>query len=409
MTLLGWLDVSAGVSGDMLLGVFVDAGAELATLQHRIDAVLPGVVRLERSEVLRAGMRATKVDVALLADDQPHRSWATIRTRLLDSDLDAPVRDRAVAVFARLAAVEGRVHGVAPEDVHFHEVGSWDSVADVVGVCAAVAELGIGELVASPIALGSGQVRTAHGVMPVPVPAVLGLVDGWEVVAGGAGELVTPTGAALVVELASGQGPLPAMRVSRHGVGAGTRDPAGRANVARLVLGQRTGRDGLEQRAMVVLETTVDDLDPRLWPGVLDALLGAGAADAWLVPVLMKKGRPAHVLSVLCAPDAVDVLRDRVLDLTSTIGVRETPVRRWALARGWVDVAVGGEPVAVKVAHRDGLIAHATPEFSDVAAVAARLDRPARDVLEAAVGAGVAAGLVSGAPVPGDLRASSER
>jgi uncharacterized protein (TIGR00299 family) protein len=371
--------------------------------------VLPGVVRLERSEVLRAGMRATKVDVALLADDQPHRSWAAIRDRLLGSGLDAPVRDRAVAVFARLAAVEGRVHGVAPEDVHFHEVGSWDSVADVVGVCAAVAELGVGELVASPIALGSGQVRTAHGVMPVPVPAVLGLVDGWEVVAGDAGELATPTGAALVVELASGQGPLPAMRISRHGVGAGTRDPAGRANVARLVLGQRTGSDGLQERAMVVLETTVDDLDPRLWPTVLDALLGAGAADAWLVPVLMKKGRPAHVLSVLCAPDAVDVLRDRVLDLTSTIGVRETPVRRWALARGWVDVAVGGEPVAVKVAHRDGVIAHATPEFSDVAAVATRLGRPARDVLEAAVGAGVAAGLVSGAPVPDDLRATSGR
>jgi uncharacterized protein (TIGR00299 family) protein len=409
MTPLGWLDVSAGVSGDMLLGAFVDAGADPAALQHRIDAVLPGVVRLERSEVLRAGMRATKVDVALLADDQPHRSWAAIRDRLLGSGLDAPVRDRAVAVFARLAAVEGRVHGVDPEDVHFHEVGSWDSVADVVGVCAAVAELGVGELVASPLALGSGQVRTAHGVMPVPVPAVLGLVDGWEVVAGGAGELATPTGAALVVELASGQGPLPAMRVSRHGVGAGTRDPAGRANVARLVLGQRTGSDGLQERAMVVLETNVDDLDPRLWPAVLDALLGAGAADAWLVPVLMKKGRPAHVLSVLCAPDAVDVLRDRVLDLTSTIGVRETPVRRWALARGWVDVAVGGEPVAVKVAHRDGVIAHATPEFSDVAAVAARLDRPARDVLEAAVGAGVAAGLVSGAPVPGDLRAASGR
>jgi uncharacterized protein (TIGR00299 family) protein len=407
---LAWLDVAAGVSGDMLLGAFVDAGAELAALQHRIDGVLPGAVRLEQSEVLRAGTRATKVDVRLLRADQPHRSWAAIRARLLDSGIDAPVRDRAAAVFARLAAVEGRVHGVDPEDVHFHEVGSWDSIADVVGVCAAVTELGVTEVVAGPIALGSGQVRTAHGVMPVPVPAVLGLVEGWAVAAGGAGELATPTGAALVVELASSQGPLPAMRISRHGVGAGTRDPDDRANVARVVLGRRTGRDGRpEQRAMVVLETTVDDLDPRLWPTVLDALLGAGAADAWLVPVLMKKGRPGHVLSVLCAPGAVDVLRDRVFDLTSTIGVRETAVSRWALARGWVDVAVGGEPVAVKVAHRDGVVVHATPEFSDVAALAARLGRPARDVLDAAVGAGVEAGLVGGAPVPGALRGRVER
>jgi uncharacterized protein (TIGR00299 family) protein len=395
----------------MLLGAFVDAGADLAALQRHVDSVLPGVVRLERAQVLRAGMRATKVDVRLLArDDQPHRSWADVRARLLDPGVDPRVRDRSVAVFARLAEAEGRVHGVAPEDVHFHEVGAWDSIADVVGVCAAVAELGITGIVASTIALGSGRVRTAHGVLPVPVPAVLDLVGGWVVAAGGEGELATPTGAALVVGLASGQGPLPAMRVSGHGVGAGTRDPEGRANVVRLVLGRATGRaDGLQERVMVVLETTVDDLDPRLWPTVLSALLGAGAADAWLAPVLMKKGRPAHVLSVLCAPDAAGALRDRILELTSTIGVRETAVTRWALARGWVDVVIDGEAVAVKVAHRDGAIVHVTPEFEQVAALAERLGRPARDVLDAAVAAGVAAGLVGGAAVPAALRGTAGR
>lgn len=396
-----WLDVTAGVSGDMLLGAFVDAGAPLAVVQRHVDAVVPGVVRLERSEVLRAGMRATKVDVRLLADEQPQRRWADIRARLTGADLPAAVRDRALAVFGRLAAVEGRIHGVSPDDVHFHEVGAWDSIADVVGVCAAVAELGVTEIVASPVALGSGRARTAHGELPVPVPAVLALVEGWAVTAGlGQGELATPTGVALVVELASGQGAIPDMTVSGHGIGAGTRDPAGHANVVRLVL----GADGDPEQAMTVLEANIDDLDPRLWPTVLDALLAAGAADAWLVPILMKKGRPAHVLSVLTRPGNVPALRDLVFALTSTIGLRATAVGRWALDRGWTDVAVAGQRVAVKVAHRGDVITHAAPEFEDVRAAATALGRPAREVLEAAVAAAVAAGLVDGAAVPGDLR-----
>ncbi len=395
---VAWLDLGAGVSGDMLLGAFVDAGVEPAALQRHIDAVLPGTVRLERSEVLRAGTRATKVEVRLLVDDQPQRSWADIRARLAGAE--PPVRDRALAVLGRLAAVEGRIHGVAVDDVHFHEIGSWDSVADVVGVCAAAVELRLGEIVASPIALGSGRVRTAHGEMAVPAPAVLELVPGWAVGAGGTGELATPTGVALVVELATAQGPIPDMTVTAHGVGAGTRDVDGRANVVRLVVGER----GPGGRAMVVLESNVDDLDPRVWPTVLEALLAAGAADAWLTPTLMKKGRPAHTLSVLCGPAEAGRIRALVFDLTSTIGVRETTVTRWALDRGWVDVAVDGQPVAVKVAHRAGAIVHATPEFDDVAALASRLGRPVRDALDATAAAAAAAGIVRGAPVPGSLR-----
>jgi pyridinium-3,5-bisthiocarboxylic acid mononucleotide nickel chelatase len=395
---VAWLDVGAGVSGDMLLGAFVDAGVGLAALQRHVDAVLPGIVRLGRSEVLRAGTRATKIDVRLLAADQPHRSWSDIRARLAVAE--PAVRDRAVAVLGRLAAVEGRVHGVPTDDVHFHEIGSWDSIADVVGMCAAVVELGLTEIVASPIALGSGRVRTAHGELAVPVPAVLGLVEGWSVTAGGTGELATPTGVALVVELATSQGPMPDMTVTGHGVGAGSRDVDSRANVARLVLGHR----GPGRREMLVLESNVDDLDPRVWPTVLEALLAAGAADAWLTPILMKKGRPAHTLSVLCGPAVAGRLRALVFDLTSTIGVRETPVARWALDRGWVDVEVGGQPVAVKVAHRDGVIVHATPEFDAAAAAAAQLGRPVRDVLDSVVAASTAAGVVRGAALPERIR-----
>lgn len=334
----------------------------------------------------------------------------------------------ALHVFGQLAQVEGRVHGVRVDDVQFHEVGAWDSVADVVGACAGLVELGIRELVVTSLGLGSGSVGTAHGRLPVPVPAVLDLAAGWLVHGGGEGELATPTGVALVVALATGQGPMPAMRVTRHGVGAGTRDPADRPNVVRLVLGKRShptssaAMAGAMEAAsacvadltegsllvgdMVLLEANVDDLDPRVWPTVLDALLEAGAADAWLVPIQMKKGRPAHTLSVLVPTGEADALRDAVFQLTTTLGVRAVPVRRWALARGWADVLVGGVPVPVKVAHRDGVIAQATPEFEGVAAAAARLGRPVRDILEVAVGAGVETGLVHGAPVPDNLRST---
>lgn len=411
---LAWLDITAGVSGDMLLGALVDAGAGIQVLQDRVDAVLPGTVRLTRREVLRAGTRATKVDVELLVPDQPHRAWSEIRGLLERSELPPTTRDRALRTFERLAHVEAGIHAVPADEVHFHEVGAWDSVADVVAVCAGLEDLGVGALVVSPVALGSGSVRSAHGRLPVPVPAVLALATGWAVHEGGLGELATPTGMALVATLATAQGPLPAMTVTGSGVGAGSRDTDGRPNVVRIVLGatvrsgdQARGRHtsglaerDLEVRDLVVLEANVDDLDPRVWPTVLDALLTAGAADAWLVPILMKKGRPAHTLCVLADPAEAGALRDLVLHLTSTIGVRETPVRRSALARGWVDVAVEGMGVAVKVAHRGGRVAKVTPEFSSAALAASGLACPVHDVLTLAAAAAVEAGLTPGAPVP---------
>ena len=406
---LAWVDATAGVSGDMLLGAFVDAGASLPTIQAAVDAVLPGVLRLVAREVMRAGLRATKVDVQLLVADQPHRTHAEIRDRLTDADLAEDVRRRALDVFAALATAESRVHGVSPDDVQLHEVGAWDSVADVVGVCAAIVSLGVRDVVVSPVSVGSGTVRGTHGVLPVPVPAVLEMARGWQVVAGGDGELATPTGIALVTTLAARQGPLPLIQVTASGIGAGTNDPSGRANVVRVVLGQpaATGdemADGPVVNTMTVLECNVDDLDPRVWPSVLESLLGAGAADAWLVPIIMKKGRPAHVLGVLAQDGDIDALRDAVLRLTTTIGVRETSVRRWALDRCWVDVDVDGQPVCVKIAHRDGRIVRATPEFDAVAAAAAMLQAPVGDVLDHAIALAVGIGLTPGAVVPASAR-----
>jgi pyridinium-3,5-bisthiocarboxylic acid mononucleotide nickel chelatase len=396
-----WIDASAGIAGDMLLGGLVDLGVPLATLQEAVDAVLPGV-SLEAGEVRRAGLRATHVDVAA-ADDGTSRTWADVRELVEHGGLDRPVRELALAVFERLAAAEGRVHGVPADEVHFHEVGAHDAIADVVGTCAGVAALGVGRVVLSPVALGSGSVRTAHGVLPVPAPAVLELVRGRDVAASppDAGELATPTGLALATTLAAASGALPSMNVSEVGIGAGTRDVPGRPNVVRLVLGDATDRGGAQPgEDAVVLETNVDDLDPRVWPDVITRLLEAGALDAWLTPMLMKKGRPGHTLHVLAAPDDEDRLTEVVLIHTSTLGVRRTVVSRSVLDREWAPVEVLGRTVRIKIGHRDGRILHATAEYEDAAEVARAAGVPVAQVLALADVAAVHAGLAPGEPWP---------
>jgi uncharacterized protein (TIGR00299 family) protein len=397
-----WVDASAGVAGDMLLGALVDAGAPFAEVAAAVEAVLPDTVRLTAGQTTRAGLRATKVDVALVREDQPRREWTQIRELLERADLAQRVRERALSVFALLAEAEGRVHGVEPDRVHFHEVGAWDSVADVVGVCAALEALGVDTVSGGPVAVGSGRARTAHGDLPVPVPAVLELARGWQVVAGGDGELATPTGVALLRSLASRCEDLPAMQVSAVGVGAGTRDPAGRANVVRVVLGAPSaGRPEEAAEPMWVLEANVDDLDPRVWPTVLADLLDAGAADAWLTPILMKKGRPAHTVSVLCAGAVRDALRERVFRHTTTFGVREHPVERSALSRDWFPVPVRGGQVRVKVSlDGSGRVVHATPEFDDAGALAGSTGLPVREILEEATAAARAAGVAVGERLP---------
>ncbi len=403
MTRQVWVDASAGVAGDMLLGALVDAGADLAVVQAAVDAVIPGAVRLMGTAVTRAGLRAIKVDVAVMVDDPPHRTWRTIRQLLTDADLAQPVRESALAVFGRLAAAEAHVHGIDVGDVHFHEVGALDSIADVVGVCAALHELGVEEVTAGEVAVGSGRVRSAHGDIPVPVPAVAEMSRGWRIRAAGRGELATPTGMALITALAAECTDLPSMSVGSVGVGAGTRDTPGTPNVVRVILGEIDplvpDEDGEE---LVVLEANVDDLDPRLWPEVLTHLLADGAADAWLTPILMKKGRPAQTLSVLARPEQAAAARRLMFRLTSTIGVRQHAVRRFALPRVVAVVHVAGSPVAIKIAHRDGTIVRATPEFSDVAAAAEGASLPPGTVMQEAIAAAWNAGLRPGEPIPKD-------
>lgn len=487
-----WLDTTAGVAGDMLLGALVDAGAPLEAVQAAVDLVVPGAVRLTRRPVVRQGQRATKVEVEVLVDDPPHRTWASVRTMIEQAGLYPETAERALRVFRLLAEAEGHVHGTDPEQVHFHEVGALDAVADVVGVAEAVRLLGVDEVVGTVVAVGEGSVWVAHGLMPVPVPAVAQLAVGWPTRGGGlpyggqhghqhdhgghshedrygqgehhhdehahgdhhdhgaarhhgehhhhdhgahaehhhghhehqtglrpVGELATPTGMALVRALARRWGDQPAMVTRAVGVGAGTKDTPGRPNVVRVVLGEpapvqgsgsgaptgetRTAQGLADQAPAVVTElaANVDDLDPRLWPGVLDRLLAEGALDAWLVPVTMKRGRPGQVLTVLARPQDADRLSEVVFATTSTIGVRRTQrLERRTLDRCWFPVETAAGQVRVKVAHRDQVIVQATPEFADVVEAAARSRREQREVLRLAEAAAVGAGLVVGARLP---------
>jgi uncharacterized protein (TIGR00299 family) protein len=401
VTRVGWLDLGNGVAGDMLLGAVVGAGVPLADVAAALEPLqLPITLRAE--DVRRGGLRAVRVVVEAPEAGQPARCWSDVR-RLLGR-LPDPLRTSAVEVFGALARAEAAVHGVAEEDVHFHEVGALDAVADVVGVCAGMAALRLDRLVASPIALGGGRARTAHGTIPVPGPAVLALLEA----AGAPGhggpdeeELATPTGVALATTLASGFGPMPALRPTVTGTGAGTRDPAGRPNVVRLVVGEGSAGApvGLDTTTAVVLEANVDDLDPRVWPPVLAALLGAGALDAWLTPTVMKKGRPAHVVAALAGPAEVARVREVLLRETTTLGVREIPVVRHALRRTFGTVSVDGQPVAVKLGWGpDGSVLNAMPEWEDVARAAAELGRPVKQVLAQAVGLAEALAAVSRRP-----------
>jgi uncharacterized protein (TIGR00299 family) protein len=398
-----WIDASAGIAGDMLLGALVDAGADLEVVQRSIDTVIPDAVRLETEIVTRAGLRALKINIRVLIEDPPHRTWRSIRDLLASAELPTPVRDSASAVFARLAGAEANVHGVPAETVHFHEVGALDSIADVVGVCAAFHVIGAMSISAGVVSLGSGARSSSHGEIPVPVPAVTDLARGWRVQAGGRGELTTPTGMALLATLAGEQTELPAMELSAVGVGAGTADPAGRANVTRVLLGSVSAHRTDSADQAVVLEANIDDLDPRLWPGILTRLLTAGALDAWLVPILMKKGRPAHTLCALARPDAVAALRDIILSETSTLGVRHHGVSRLALPRAWIDVEIGSGTVPVKIGYRDGVIVQVTPEFDAVAAYAAEHGEAEHSIMQRTLVAAATLGIKQGAAIPSSV------
>ncbi len=367
----------------MLLGAFVDAGARLDRIQAAVDALGVEPIRLEARSVTRAGLAATKVDVHT-APSSLLRSWSDVRRLLADAALPDPVRARSLEVFKRLARAEATTHGLAPDDVHFHELGALDTLADVVGVCAAVDELALSRLTCGPITTGSQSVSTNHGELPAPVPAVVELLTGFQLRGRDEShELITPTGAALVAELTQPVPALPPLVLMRQGLGAGSRQLAS-PNIVRLLVGESNVLEDPSETEAIVVEATVDDLSPELVPIVLDRLRSVGAHDAWASPTLMKKGRPGFTLVALAEPTEVGRLEDVLFRESTTIGLRSYHVRRRVLPRGWLHVDVDGQDVTVKIATRLGVVTNVAPELDEVRAAADATGRPVREVLDRA-------------------------
>jgi uncharacterized protein (TIGR00299 family) protein len=388
-----WVDAGNGAAGDMLLAALLDAGADLGGVRSGLRGIGAEPVDVTIAPVRRHGLRA-----ALATVDAPPstvtRRLADIVALVSDAGLVGEVRDFSVAVFERLARAEARVHGVDPSVVGFHEIGALDAIADIVGCALALRDLDLlrsTTRVVSPVAVGAGSARTAHGTLPVPAPATLELL-----IEAGAPlrahpapmELCTPTGAALLATLATGWGPVPDCVPSAVGVGAGRADPAGHPNVLRVVVGESAAAPGWAIAEMCRIDATVDDLDPRLWPDVLEALRGAGAADAWCTPALMRKGRPGQVLSALVDAGRLDVVCRAVFEQTTTLGVRISSLERRSLARDEVNVSVGGAVIGVKRGRLGDRIVTVQPEYDDVRAAAARTGRPVADLLAEARAAG---------------------
>jgi pyridinium-3,5-bisthiocarboxylic acid mononucleotide nickel chelatase len=377
------IDPFSGASGNMLLAALLDAGAARRAVDEAVTALGVGGWALSVEATTRRGLRAlhARVDAS---DDAPARAWRDIRRLLDGADLDEAVRARAAATSTRLAEAEGRVHGVAADDVHFHEVGGLDAIVDVVGVCAAFSDLGVARVTSSPVALGGGQVTSAHGVLPVPAPAVLELLQGAPVHGGDeAHELCTPTGAALLAEWVDAWGAMPPLTVAGSGYGAGTRELT-RPNVLRVTVGEAAAHGDPPVEALVLLEATIDDMPGELTPVVLDALRAAGARDAWARQVVMKKGRPGVELVCLAGPDTLPAVRGELFRQSTTLGVRAHPVERWALERATVTVDVAGQPVRIKLGRAGGTVVNAAPEFDDCARAAAATGLPVKQVLDRA-------------------------
>lgn len=379
----GHVEPFCGASGDMLLGALVDAGAPLATLQAAVDALeVPGL-SIQAERVNKLGIAATQVTVAGVEDHQ-HRHLPHIERIIQQSELAATVKERALAVFHELARAEAAVHGLPVERVHFHEVGALDAIADVVGVVSGLAALGIETLSCRALPLSHGTVNCEHGLLPVPAPAVLRLAEGLPTEPLDVnGETLTPTAAALLRVLVSHWGQAPPLQVTGQGYGAGRKEFP-RANVLRLMLGEANGA-AAELRTLTLLSTNVDDMNPEWLPVVLERLLAAGARDAWLTPILMKKGRPAHTLNVLAEGADATRLRELIYTHTSSLGVRQSTVERHHLPRQSVAVTTPWGPVTVKVAALPGGATRAAPEFEDCRRLALTADVPVQVIYEAAL------------------------
>lgn len=379
-----YFDCFAGASGDMILGALVGVGAEPRALREQLSLLDVSGYEIEFGTALRSGLSATRADVRT-PHEHAHRHLGDILKIIYSSRLSDGVKERAARIFSRLAEAEARVHNEPIEKIHFHEVGALDAILDVVGACIGFELLGVERFVCSPLHVGSGTVKMAHGVFPVPPPAVAELLQGvpiysTEII----GELVTPTGAAIIRTVCEEFGPLPKMRIERTGYGAGTRDYKDFPNALRLMLGEgeEGAENGIDER-LIVIETNIDDMSPQLFGYVMERAFELGALDCYLTPVQMKKNRPGTLLTILCRAAEREAMTELLFRETTTLGVRSYEVERHALARETVRVETLYGAIDVKVARMNGRVVNEMPEYEQCR--------------EAALGAGVALRVVEAA------------
>ena len=371
----------------MTLAALLDLGVPEGVVTSALAQIgLPGL-GISVSSVTRGHLAALHVQGPLEAAHEPARHYLEIQQILKRSALDPAVREKAEAIFARLARAEAKVHGTPIEQVHFHEVGGLDAIADIVGIAAAVIHLAPVSVTVTPLPLGSGSVETRHGTLPIPAPATLALLEGVPVVPGGPpGELVTPTGAAVMTELAGGFGAPPAMVLRGTGYGAGSREIAGQANVVRVLAGELVAPEQTgETVRWVEAAANIDDMNPEWGPHVIERLLAEGAQDAWQEPVVMKKGRAGVKVGFLCLKKDVDRLARCLLSESTTIGVRYHPVLRVESPRRRVSVETPYGNVRIKISGATESVANIAPEFEDCSRAANSAGVPLKEVYRAAL------------------------
>jgi hypothetical protein len=386
-----YFDCFSGISGDMTLGALLACdGADEAHFREQLAALAVPGYELQISRVQCQGITATDVDIKLLDVDHGHgRHLSDIARILQDSRLTAPVREKALAVFTRLADAEAKVHGTSREDIHFHEVGAVDAIVDIVGSCLLLDMLEIERIVTSAFPCGHGTIVCRHGIMPIPAPATVELLRGFPVRPVDVnGELVTPTGAALATTLSdpAEAGRLPAMTILASGYGAGKKQFApDMPNLLRVVIGETSCQaDDDSRQTVTVLETNLDDENPEAFELLMERALAAGALDIFFTPTQMKKNRPGTLVTVLCDPDAAERLADVIFRETGTFGIRAREQKRYTLARSWETVTTPYGDIRLKIGRRHGETVTVAPEYEDCKRAAVQHNLPLRRVYEAA-------------------------
>ena len=383
---LAYFDCFSGISGDMTLGALVDAGCELELLRDGLQGLQVPGWSITAQKVRKNGMSATFVRVTT-EDQSKHRSLSTIVEILENSKLSETVKKNAAAIFRKLGKAEASVHDVPLEKIHFHEVGAVDAIVDIVGACIGFESLGIQKFACSPLNVGGGTAKMAHGVLPVPAPATAKLLQGKPTYSNGVQkELVTPTGAAIVATLCDHFGPQPAMSVSAIGYGAGSADLEGQPNVLRIMLGENAEKTfpGLDEEISVI-EANLDDMNPQIYGYFIEKALSAGALDVYTTPVQMKKSRPGILLTLLCRPSDTQSLMSLIFAETTTFGARTYSAQRRTLPRESVSVHTRFGDVRIKLSRVNGSIRHIAPEYEDCRKLATEKNIPLHQVIEEAV------------------------